>query len=546
MKSPLPQRRLIPRWRPVASTLKTTEATSTRHEETKILAGNPDDLDNAIAQWRANQAPGLLGEVLSFSVHPDFIQKVIDIGQEALQGGAVVTGVQARLINDLGMCSSPELHTDVMSSPARGTHPFQEPIRRLRALLRSVPDNPLALLDYAQFQAAVGKLDSSERALRTALSLAPNNRTVIRTVARFYVHAQRPDIAHQLIRRHSRTPSDPWLMASEIALADVAGVEASFLFKGKRFLLEQTKFSTSHMTELAGVVAISELEAGNLKRARDAQRKALLAPNDNVIAQAIDQERSFGIQIDSAQAVKALSASSEALVLQAWANVAPDHLEKHAQDWHAEEPFSSRPVQLLSTLYAYSGNLELSLRWIRGGLVADPLDRGLLINLAFVQARLGQTTEAQATMKRLRSVHSKYSEPFVKATEGLIAYQQHNFQIGDYLYDLAITLFEKDRQPGLAAYCRLNQVFSALDYKHPNADEIVRKANKALVENISVDSAMLLKVRSIAGIDDVKSEFQERRRLSQWVYDPTANTLTEKSGLTSIGAKPILILDSKS
>jgi tetratricopeptide (TPR) repeat protein len=547
MKSPLPRRRLIPKWRPIATTLKTTEATSTDRRETKILSGDPDELDQAIAQWRVTNAPGLLGEVLSFSVHHNLVNKVIDFGQEALQSGAAVTGVQARLIHDLGMeGGTPELpFNEALLVSGKEVHPFQSQIRRLRALLRSAPDNPFALLDYAQLQAAVGKLESAKRALRTALSLAPNNRIVIRTAARFFVHVKQPDFAHYIIRRHSRTPFDPWLMASEIALADAAGIESSFLLKGKRLLLEQTKFSPAHLSELAGVVAVSELAVGNLKRAREAQRKALLVPNDNVIAQAIDQERFFGIQLDTPQVVKALAESSEALVLQAWARVMPKIVEQHAQAWHTEEPFSSRPIQMLTTLYAYKGELELAILWIKAGLLADPNDLGLLINLAFVQARLGQIAEAEVTIRKLRSLDLKFSEPFTKATEGLIAYQQHRFEAGDKLYDWAVLLFEKSSKPGLAAYCRLNQVFSALDYQHPGVNEIMRKANDAHTAHPTLDSAMLIKLRTAPDIADIKNVPQEMRRLSQWMYDPTTNTLTERTGITAVGAKPLVILERK-
>lgn len=343
-----------------------------------------------------------------------------------------------------------------------------------------------------------------------------------------------------------RTPSDPWLMASEIALADVAEVKASFLSKGKRFLLEQTTFSSAHMTELAGAVAAAELVSGNLKRAREAQRKALLSPNDNVIAQAVDQEPAFGIRLDGPQIERALAESSEALVLLAWANVAPDTVETHAQAWHAEEPFSSRPIQMLTTLYVYKGELDQAVRWIRAGLLADPHDSGLLINLAYAQARMGKLAEAEATIRKLRSFGTTASEPYAKATEGLIAYRQGRFEAGDNLYDAAVALFEQTHRPGSAAYCRLNQALSAVDYQRLRADEIVKRANAVLLAHPTLDSLMLIKIRSELEIDDVQIEHKEKRRLSQWVFDPTTNTLAERPGVTAVGAKPLVILERKS
>src|SRR5450830_372060 len=225
----LPRRRLIPKWRPVASTLNTVEATSTARKKNTDSAENADELTLAISQWRESKNVGLLGEILSFSVDKNLQEKVIAVGYEALNGGAVVTPVQNFLIHDLGKNNGKEEHyTAVPLGPVEASYPFQEPIQRLRSLLRFSPDNALALLDFAQLQTALGKSRSAERALRTALSLAPNNRTVLRTLARFYVHTERPDVAHQLIKNHARTLQDPWLMASEIALADAAGTDSFF------------------------------------------------------------------------------------------------------------------------------------------------------------------------------------------------------------------------------------------------------------------------------------------------------------------------------
>lgn len=547
MKANLPQRRLIPKWRPVATTLQAAEATSVGLPESRVLSGNPDELRTAIELWRATKASGVLGDVLSFSVHPELQDLVLNVGKEAIRIGAPVTKVQSMLIRDLDKGPDAAAVLPDVSMDRIGTiHPFQEPIRRLRALLRTAPDNALALLDYAQFQSAIGKLTSAERSLRVALNLAPNNRTVIRTAARFFVHANKPELAHQLIRRHQRTAGDPWLMASEIALADAAGVESTFLSKGKRFLHEQTRYPNAHLTELAGVIASQELFSGNLKKAREAQRKALLAPNDNMIAQAVELQQYFGIALEGPQITAALSRSSEALVLQSWASMKPEGVERHAQDWHAEEPFSSRPIQMLSTLYAFRGEHDLAIRWIEAGLLADATDRGLLINLAFVQACMGQSERAAATIRKLRHLYGKNIEPYAKATEGLIEYTQGRYESGDRLYDEAVSLFEQANQPGVAAYCRVNQALAVIDCEHPLATEIVNKASASLRESPSFDSSMLLRIRTVPNLDIGEVVQQEQRHLGQWIFDSTSNTLTHKPGITAVGAKAIVLLNRPS
>lgn len=539
----LPRRRLIPKWRPVAATLNTVEATSTANKKTSVTAENADELNLAISQWRESKNPGLLGEILSFSVDRNLRDLVITVGYEALNVGAVVTPVQNLLIRDLGKNHGPaEPYTAVPLGPVEENYPFQKPIQRLRSLLRFAPDNALALLDYAQLQTALGKTKSAERSLRTALSLSPNNRTILRTLARFYVHTQRPDVAHQLIRRHARTPQDPWLMASEIALADAADSESFFLGKAKRFLIDHAKFPEGHLTELSGNIALAELHSGNMKKARESQRRALLAPNDNVVAQAVDFQHYFGIELLTSSITRAINSSAEALLLQAWEAVDLTAIEKHAIAWHSEEPFSSRPIQLLSSLYAYKGAHATALRWIEAGLRTDSQDRGLLINLAFVYADMGSEGPSHTTLKRMRHAYGKDIEPFANATEGLLAYHLGKFADGDNLYNQAVDEFNRQGNPRLGAFCRLNQAFLAVKRNHPAGMDLAKNAIAQVRAHPSLDSRMLLKIQFADVEGEIPKESAELRKLSQWTFDIKANTLIETPGVTSKTSKPLIIL----
>ncbi|GAI40388.1 unnamed protein product, partial [marine sediment metagenome] len=257
-----------------------------------------------------------------------------------------------------------------------------------------------------------------------------------------------------------------WLMASEIALADAAKSSSSQLSKARRLLVESKRFPSAHLTELAGTIAMEEMKAGSLKRAREAQRTALLAPNDNVVAQAVELEQLFGVSLDTPSIRDALLSSSEALTLRAANSTDPAGLITHALAWHQEEPFSSRPIRLLTTQYAYQGDFDIAERWIRAGLLTDPNDSGLLINLAFIQAQLGFEEASRQSIRKLRNFRSIDIEPFLKATEGLIHYRNLLFKEGDVLYREAAALFRSSEKPEMAAFCQLNQALFAEDYSH--------------------------------------------------------------------------------
>jgi hypothetical protein len=200
---------------------------------------------------------------------------------------------------------------------------------------------------------------------------------------------------------------------------------------------------------------------------------------------------------------------------------------------------------LLTTLYAYGDAFEHAKRWIRAGLLSDPNDQGLLINLAFVQARMGHVAEAQGTIRRLRALRTVTAEPFLRATEGLLQYQCGQFEGGDRLYEEAVDLLEKSQRAGVAAYCRLNQALFAIEYQHPRASDLVAKANAATIAHPTVDASMLLRVRTDTGLEAPAEQQVALRRTSQWVFDPSTNTLNERLGLTPVGAKPLVILDRK-
>lgn len=540
----LPRRRLIPKWRTADTTLQSAEAGSHKTAAPLKTQGDAEELHRSIASWRQERTPGFLGDVLAHSIHKELIPQILDISLEARRRGDPMTVVQSSFIEELLATNGEAITTLGLAEPTvQAKHPYQAGIQRLRALLSSNPNNALAWLDLAQFQAAQGKTKVAERSILAALNLAPDNRTVIRTAARFWVHANQHDLAHQLVRRHQRTASDPWLMASEIALADLAGVPSVFLSKGKRFIVDNANFNKAHLTELSGVIADEEFKAGKLKRAREAFRKALQLPNDNMIAQAIEHQARFGIVLESPQINEALERSHEAQVIKAWLDREPDLAERHGKAWHSEEPFSSRPIQFLSSLYLFKGDYENSERWIKVGLGADCTDKGLLINLAFLHARAGLGSKMTSVLRLLGSAHGD-AKPFAKAIEGLFEYSQGRFESGDHLYNEAFDEFTKTRRPSLAAYGQLFQTLYAYDFGNPKAEEIARRAKQPLEEHWSPDVAMFLHIRSQSNLTALTLKHEQdlvHRRMSQLVFDPVKNTLTVKEGITTRGANPVVI-----
>jgi Flp pilus assembly protein TadD len=538
VKDSLPVRRLIPRWRSISNTLELPEASFGRGRRSDELIFDAGRFQNAVTQWRRFKTTGHLGDVLGFSIAPSFRDSLQVVAREAMANPQNVTEPQMAILRSF--LEDAEVSEFV---PAREDNDnvcnraIQENVRLLRNLLLVSPANPLVLLDFAQLQLSVGKTRKAERVLLTALSLSPNNRVILRTLARFYVHTGRFDEAHRLISRHARTATDPWLMAAEISLAGPAESSSKFIALGRRFIVDKAA-GIADLSELAGAIGGEELGSGNVKRARDLFRIALLAPNDNVVAQVITDHRSLSMDLSQPTQRNVVREASEARTLLAWNSLNTGAAETAALIWHEEEPFSSRPLQFLTTLYAIENRLDWTENLSRRGLIANPSDPSLMANLGYALAGQGKLEEAEAIERKLASKGDSHFVAVATATRGLIAMKRGLHDIADHNYNDAYEKFGKLKRPSAQVLCLAYYARSAMNAGHPNAEALLRKALDAYRAAPSSDAAILLRQLSTE-IEAPKTD-EKMRRLEQWVYDPTSNTLTKKQGVSELGA-PLLI-----
>jgi hypothetical protein len=114
--------------------------------------------------------------------------------------------------------------------------------------------------------------------------LAPDNRYVLRSLTRFWVHQAEPDLALHFLSKFAATRRDPWLLAAQMAAEDVAHKGPSNWREAKR-ILSAEQFSDFELTELAAAFGTLELQAGSHKLARKMFRRSLTAPTENSVAQ---------------------------------------------------------------------------------------------------------------------------------------------------------------------------------------------------------------------------------------------------------------------
>ena len=270
-------------------------------------------------------------------------------------------------------------------------------IRWYRSRLKAGPRNPLMWLDLALDFSALGELPKAKRALIIGYSLAPRNRLVLRTAARFFLHKGDVERAHDVLWRADQLLVDPWLLAAEIAMADAAGRTSRHVRRGRE-ILHSKQYPERQLSELASALGTLELNAGKIRHSKRLFRAALMDPTDNTVAQVGWAMRTMPeLSFDTSDAI--ISGSYEAT---AWNGVLQGEWSESleaARKWYADEPFSKRPAVLGSWVASsMMQDYEAATKFARDGLRANRGHLLLTNNLAFALACSNELQEAESQL----------------------------------------------------------------------------------------------------------------------------------------------------
>ncbi len=436
-------RQVVPLWR-------NFQATSQRGELAQAVAPNRAEpfsdvmVTEALADWEAR--PGL-------SVASDLVSISLTLGRFNLAAAAAkfVLDDPAAPASARGVAASylaGGRPTPAGDAPGR---PSNEPaddlplidrlrggVRDARRRLIAYPRNPILWSNLARLHLSLGAADKAARAMRVGLALAPANRFVIRSAARFYLHQGQPDESHWLLANAGGVRSDPWLLAAEIATAAAIGRKSKNLKLGQRFL-EAQRLPPFHLSELASAIGTIEALLGNARAARKLVGLSLIEPSENSIAQAAWLARKTG---STYLPPAPPTTSSEA---NAW-NSARSGLWvaalAEAKKWQSEQPFSSRPSVFGTHVASVAlGDHAEAVAFGRQGVLGNPDDFVLLNNLAFALASQDLTAEADHVLSRVNPRQmTPIQQATFQATTGLVAYRSGRAELGRFHYQAAIRL----------------------------------------------------------------------------------------------------------
>jgi len=302
-------------------------------------------------------------------------------------------------------------------------------------------------VDLAREYSALGQLRPAEKAVRIAMDLAPDNRFVVRSASRFFLHANDAERAHDVLLRAPSVRSDPWLAAAEIVAAEATETESRLLANG-RDLVEAGNFKPRHISELASALGTLEHRAGKRKRVRRLFEAALKDPTENSVAQAVWVERhmpGFNVPDSALDAPRAFEAG-------AWEAVQSGEYPRAVSlstDWLMDEPFAPRPARFGSWIASTAlGDYDLAADLVETALVANPNDARLLAQLLYCKASAGKVDAAESLLPRLEEAIKDDTsdrspaewDVFLNADRGLIAFRKGQVGDGGRFYEKAIEL----------------------------------------------------------------------------------------------------------
>jgi Flp pilus assembly protein TadD len=333
-------------------------------------------------------------------------------------------------------------------SRVEGIEALRGDIASIRKLLRVEPRNSIKWIDIARCYTSLGQDKPAEAAIRMAVSIAGDNRFIARSAARFHLHVDDPARAHSLLLNNSALQYDPWILAAEVAIADIAGKPVRNFRRASKML--ESDLSPRHVSELASALAAIELRSGRHKQARRLMRRALLDPNDNALAQA-EWSVQHGIDVVDPEQLD-LPNGFEARALYSLRTGHFAQAVRHGRRWLVDQPFALDAalfVTYVAPLLAEDFDSAVSAG--RVGLLTNPGNAHLINNLAFSLINNGDLAEASRILTSITGSVTPRESSILEATRGLLSYRLGEFDRGRQQYQIAIGQLEHLGERGLAA-----------------------------------------------------------------------------------------------
>jgi tetratricopeptide (TPR) repeat protein len=449
------QRNVIPGWRSLKETGHAGElggfrrwALSTDSDEHLILRRD----------WAERKNLGRAADILAASVHLLVDQDLVaEARAEVLRAGDEAPAFIIQLAEtreDDVVRASLQLHApqDIFSKA-------RTRVQSLRRALSENPRNGILWCELALEYSVLGSSNKAGRAMEKAVYLTKHNRYVIRSAARYFLHVDDEERSHDLIRKSDLVKYDPWVGASEIAIATLRKRQSRFT-KHWMDVIRKGGIRSTETTELATAIGTVEWAHGSLKGAKSFLKQGLMDPNDNSLAQVqwiSQQDSSIRLELTDPSVTVGFS---ETLAKDAFIGERFDESLAHALDWHRSLPFAERPIFMGTHIASvFTKEYDKSIELAKEGLRSNPKSSAMWNNLAYAAALAGNLDEAAHAINMGRQfMATPRDKACIEATSGLLAFRRGDTETGRVEYEKAIDIAAEVKEEGLEELAKVNML----------------------------------------------------------------------------------------
>lgn len=485
------ERRLIPNWRDFKRTVQLGElAVSTKNNSSFI--GN---IERSLFDWNNEKSIGTAADLINSAFISDIvdhysvsdaikhIQSNPQMSSKSLLELAELVENRHTVRKQTNTILERNIDTIDEFKEIADSKVLFRLINKTKVKARSELYNPVVWIELARLYSMNGQVIQAENSITTALHLAPDNRFVLRSATRFYIHTEQFEKALFYLKKSSSLKHDPWLISAHIATSSIIK-RFSPLIKQGQVIIDSKKFSDFELTELSSSLGTLEFNDGDFKKAKKFFNQSLKNPNDNSLAQ-----MEWIAKHDNRFKIDPFEYNNVANPFEAYAI---DLMEKSKWQealencfmWFIDMPYSKRPIIVGSYIAScVIEEHESAIVLCKFGLHANPHEPALLNNLIYALANSDRLEESIQYVKQLQEINiQELPDPVkitIQATIGLVNLKNGNLLDGKKFYETAIESAEKIKNTGLRDLALLNYT------------------RELVLANQTLSSEMILKVKSI-------------------------------------------------
>lgn len=488
----LKDRRVIPNWRDFKRTIQLGELYSNGSNQKK----NNFNISDVSKDWKLKKNIGTAADLINIS----FISGIAAIPEVEEASDYILNNHQdssksllelVQKIKQNKTIGNKDIHNEILEKEIdtinefnlyTNSEAFIKTINEYKKKCINEINNPINWIELARFYSMNGLALKAEKAVMVALHLAPNNRFILRSSARFFIHNENFDKALYYLRKSENIKQDPWLISAHIATSSLMGRYSPFIDSGKK-LIESSNFSKFALSELLSSMGTLEVLNGSYRKARIYIDDAMISPNDNSLAQI-----EWLSKIDKRFNINPSSFNN---VINPFEALALDFFEKgnwidsfyNSVKWFLDMPYSKRPI-LLGSYIAVSllNDPSSAINLCKVGLRANPKDANILNNLIYSKVIANDFNDLDIYLNKISDIPenelSNESKVTLNATLGLVAFRKGDIELGKkyYLKSINDAINMKNEYLGTLALLNLTrELIISKDFDKENYIEKLRQ-----------------------------------------------------------------------